>query len=251
MTNNNPVSAREIWNNCLKVIPHKSFTFAKVWIGYSEFELRNSEDGLAKARKILGRAIGQTSINKPKIKIFKYYIDLEKKLGDWNRVRLLFQKWLEVSLLTTSSSELVIEKYVEFESSIEEYDRYPKIYRALLDKDPNTHNWISFALFESSIPSAEQLEEYLQGDNEEFEATVDESQIESTRNIFEEAMTYFKDKDDKESRLVIIEAWRDFEEVNGSDEKYIDYIFPDDESKKLPGKMSKFLANAKKWAQQN
>ena len=112
-----------------------------------------------------------------------------------------------------------------------------------------------FALFESSIPSAEQLEEYLQGDNEEFEATVDELQIESTRNIFEEAMTYFKDKDDKESRLVIIEAWRDFEEVNGSDEslskvtkrlpvivrkrrtvgsieeEYIDYIFPDDESK--------------------
>ena len=69
MTNNNPDSAREIWNNCLKVIPHKLFTFAKVWIGYSEFELRNSEDGLAKARKILGRAIGQTSINKPKIKI--------------------------------------------------------------------------------------------------------------------------------------------------------------------------------------
>ena len=317
MTNNNPDSAREIWNNCLKVIPHKLSTFAKVWIGYSEFELRNSEDGLAKARKILGRAIGQTSINKPKIKIFKYYIDLEKKLGDWNRVRLLFQKWLEVSLLTTSLSELVIEKYVEFESSIEEYDRCDlilssarqlsenpeysssfnlqklleitvefykeemqydkirKIYRALLDKDPNTHNWISFALFESSIPSAEQLEEYLQGDNEEFEATVDELQIESTRKIFEEAMTYFKDKDDKESRLVIIEAWRDFEEVNGSDEslskvtkrlpvivrkrrtvgsieeEYIDYIFPDDESKKLPGKMSKFLANAKKWAQQN
>ena len=97
-------------------------------------------------------------------------------------MRLLFQKWLEVSLLTTSLSELVIEKYVEFESSIEEYDRCDlilssarqlsenpeysssfnlqklleitvefykeemqydkirKIYRALLDKDPNTHN---------------------------------------------------------------------------------------------------------------
>ena len=32
-------------------------------------------------------------------------------------------------------------------------------------------------------------------------------------------MTYFKDKRrQRESRLVIIEAWRDFEEVNRSDE---------------------------------
>ena len=146
MTNNNPVSARRIWNNCLKVIPHKLFTFAKVWIGYSEFELRNSEDGLAKARKILGRAIGQTSINKPKIKIFKYYIDLEKMLGDWNRVRLLFQKWLEVSLLTTSLSELVIEKYVEFESSIEEYDRCDLILSSARQLSENPEYSSSFNL---------------------------------------------------------------------------------------------------------
>ena len=117
-----------------------------MWIGYSEFELRNSEDGLAKARKILGRAIGQTSINKPKIKIFKYYIDLEKMLGDWNRVRLLFQKWLEVSLLTTSLSELVIERYVEFESSIEEYDRCDLILSSARQLSENPEYSSSFNL---------------------------------------------------------------------------------------------------------
>ena len=179
-----------------------------MWIGYSEFELRNSEDGLESSKNF--GPIGQTSINKPKIKILSTTL-IWRKVGRLEPREVVISKVARSISLTTSLSELVIEKYVEFESSIEEYDRCDlilssarqlsenpeysssfnlqklleitvefykeemhdkirKIYRALLDKDPNTHNWISFALFESVYPQQNNWKN-TQGDNEEFEAT--------------------------------------------------------------------------------
>lgn len=49
--------ARQVYESCLKLIPHKSFTFAKIWLMYAHFEVRQKE--LKKARKILGNALGQ------------------------------------------------------------------------------------------------------------------------------------------------------------------------------------------------
>lgn len=313
--NNNIDTARRVWNDCLKIIPHKQFSFAKVWVGYAEFELRNSGvEGLPKFRKILGRAIGQTSTLRPKTKIFKYYVEFEKKLGEWDRVRLLFQKWLETAISTDYPAESTLQNYLEFESSLEEsdrcdviltvannlakneeisgsldrarvfgisvdfykdemkYDKVRELYRQLLKDEPSVDNWISFALFESSIPSTKQLDEFLLGNSEEFEATVDEEQISKTRELFTEAELYFKNSRNNESRLVVIEAWKEYEEVNGTEvslaevvqklpsrvkkrrtvdfieEEYMEYVFPDDEEEKAPKSMNKFLANAKKWA---
>lgn len=48
--------AREIYRACLKLVPHKKFTFAKVWVQFAEFEVRQQE--LDAARKILGMALG-------------------------------------------------------------------------------------------------------------------------------------------------------------------------------------------------
>ena len=48
--------AREIYRACLKLVPHKKFTFAKVWVQFAEFEVRQQD--LDAARKILGMAIG-------------------------------------------------------------------------------------------------------------------------------------------------------------------------------------------------
>lgn len=43
--------AREVYKACLDIIPHKVFTFAKVWIMFSQFEIRQLE--LTQARKIM------------------------------------------------------------------------------------------------------------------------------------------------------------------------------------------------------
>lgn len=42
---------REVYKACLDVIPHKKFTFAKVWIMFAHFELRQKD--VTQARKIM------------------------------------------------------------------------------------------------------------------------------------------------------------------------------------------------------
>lgn len=57
--------AREIYRACLKLVPHKQFTFAKVWVQFAEFELRQLE--LDAARKVMGTAIGMAPKEKVRI----------------------------------------------------------------------------------------------------------------------------------------------------------------------------------------
>jgi len=63
--------AELVFERAIKAVPHKKFTFAKLWKFYADFCLRC--DNLAKARKIYGRSIGLC----PKQKCFKNYIELE------------------------------------------------------------------------------------------------------------------------------------------------------------------------------
>jgi hypothetical protein len=48
--------AREVYRACLKLLPHRAFTFGKVWIMAAQFEIRALR--LDAARKILGMALG-------------------------------------------------------------------------------------------------------------------------------------------------------------------------------------------------
>src|SRR6201996_7380061 len=54
--------AAQIYNEVMKLIPHKKFTFAKLWILKAQFELRREH--LHAARKTLGQAIGLCPKNK-------------------------------------------------------------------------------------------------------------------------------------------------------------------------------------------
>jgi crooked neck len=42
---------REVFSTCVKLIPHKKFTFAKIWLLFAKFEIR--QKNLQSARKIL------------------------------------------------------------------------------------------------------------------------------------------------------------------------------------------------------
>ena len=81
--------ADEIWNRAIKLVPHKKFTFGKLWIFYANFCLRCND--LAKARKTYGRAIGIF----PKEKVFKAYIEMEEHLGQLDRVRKIYELYCE------------------------------------------------------------------------------------------------------------------------------------------------------------
>lgn len=63
--------ARQVYKGCIQLIPHKKFTFAKIWLLYAKFEIRQLD--LSAARKTLGMALGMC----PKDRLFKGYIELE------------------------------------------------------------------------------------------------------------------------------------------------------------------------------
>jgi crooked neck len=63
--------ARQVYKTAVQLVPHKRFTFAKLWALFAKFEIRRLD--LVAARKIFGAAIGMC----PKESLFKKYIELE------------------------------------------------------------------------------------------------------------------------------------------------------------------------------
>ena len=151
---------RSVYKACLDLIPHKTFTFAKIWLLYAQFEIRMKN--LTQARKTLGQAIGMC----PKDKIFRGYIDLEIQLREFDRCRILYQKFLEfgpencttwmkfaelegllgdidraraiyelaVAQPRLDMPEILWKTYIDFEIELGETDRARKLYYRLLER---------------------------------------------------------------------------------------------------------------------
>ena len=273
----------QVYRACLEVIPHKKFTFAKVWMMYAKFEVRQKD--MAAARKALGTAIGKC----PKSKIFKGYIELELQLREFDRCRKLYEKFLEYSpsdchvwvkyaelesILGDGERaraifELAIKQpimdmpevlwkaYIDFEVEQEEYENTRQLYERLLERTQHVKVWLSFARFEASVKAEDSVARargtYSRG-NQALKTTTAPS----------------------EERVMLLEAWRDFEKEqgdgtsleqvrsklprrikkrrkvyreDGSDggwEEYWDYIFPDDEA---AAPNLKLLQMARLWKQ--
>lgn len=248
--------AREVWTKCIKLLPHHKFTFAKVWTMFAEFELRNG-GGISQARKVLGQAIGQSCKEQPKRKLFTYYIGLETRLGELERVRKVYEKWLESSLVYDKQkddiqSTRVLQEYIDFERTVGEsercvalfdigitdefgagseffdsyieflkeefrYEKAREVFRGKLNKN-NSQTWVQFALFESSILSPTQMDDLANADSEEVQFQVEEYHLEKTRAIFLEGYTVFKSAGDGEKATAIIEAWLEYENMHGTSE---------------------------------
>jgi crooked neck len=57
LTAKDVAQTREVYRAALQVIPHKKFTFGKIWLMAAHFEVRQKD--LAAARKLLGQGIGK------------------------------------------------------------------------------------------------------------------------------------------------------------------------------------------------
>lgn len=285
--------ARQIYQECLKLIPHKKFTFAKIWLMKAQFEIRQQQ--LSAARKTLGQAIGMC----PKDKLFKGYVELELKLFEFVRCRTLYEKhiewnpancqaWIKFSELerglddlerTRAIFELAIQQpmldmpellwkaYIDFEEEEGEYERTRNLYERLLDKTDHVKVWISYAHFEINVPDEDEEEA-----EEDEEKPVSDAAKARARKIFERALKGMKDKELKEERVSLLNAWLSFERTHGSEEdiekvqkqmprkikrrrkldddsyeEYIDYVFPADDAQTQ--KLSNFLAMAQSWKQ--
>ncbi|KAK0765327.1 hypothetical protein N5P37_001253 [Trichoderma harzianum] len=292
--------ARQIYTTCLNLIPHTKFTFAKIWLLAAQFEVRQGD--LGAARKLLGRAIGMC----PKDKLFDGYVDLERKLFEFVRCRKLYEKhvqynstncqtWIKfaelerglddldraraifelaVSQPQLDMPELLWKAYIDFEEEEGEYERTRDLYERLLEKTDHVKVWISYAHFEINIPEDDEADE----EQEEEQPVSDEAKARA-RKVFERAHKSMRDKDLKEERVSLLNAWLSFERTHGSDadvdavqkqmprrvkrrrrvqdesggdnedvyEEYFDYVFPADDQQAK--KLSNIMAVAQKWKQ--
>ena len=286
--------SRQVYQECLKLIPHKKFTFAKIWLLKAQFELRQGH--LSEARKTLGRAIGMC----PKDKLFKGYIELELKLFEFLRCRTLYEKYIEwnpsncqawikfaelerglddmdrtraiyelaINQQQLDMPELLWKSYIDFEEEEGEYERTRDLYERLLEKTDHVKVWISYAHFEINIPDGDEDEEM----EEEEEKPVSEQAKSRARKVFERALKSMKDRELKEERVALLNAWLSFERTHGSEEdidkvqkqmprktkrrrkldddsyeEYIDYVFPADD--RQTANLSNLLARAQAWKQ--
>ncbi|GFP52742.1 hypothetical protein ACSS6W_003159 [Trichoderma asperelloides] len=291
--------ARQIYTTCLNMIPHKKFTFAKIWLLAAQFEIRQGE--LGAARKLLGRAIGMC----PKDKIFNGYVDLERKLFEFVRCRTLYEKhvqynptncqtWIKfaelerglddldraraifelaVSQPQLDMPELLWKAYIDFEEEEGEYERTRELYERLLEKTGHVKVWISYAHFEINIPEDDEAE----GEDQEEQPISEEAKARA-RKVFERAHKSMRDKDLKEERVSLLNAWLSFERTHGTEEdidavqqqmprrikrrrrvqddsgdnedvyeEYFDYVFPADDQQAK--NLSNIMALAQKWKQ--
>ncbi|KAK1982568.1 hypothetical protein LZ30DRAFT_716948 [Colletotrichum cereale] len=226
--------ARQIYRVCLELIPHKKFTFAKIWLLKAQFEIRQGE--LTAARKTLGQAIGMC----PKDKLFRGYIELELKLFEFLRCRTLYEKHIEwnpsncqtwikfaelerglddlertraifelaVSQPVLDMPELLWKAYIDFEEEEGEYERTRELYERLLEKTDHVKVWISFAHFELNIPEDEE--------EAEEDAPISNEAKARARKVFERAHKSMRDKDLKEEAVTLLNAWLSFERTHGA-----------------------------------
>ncbi|KAJ4835122.1 hypothetical protein Tsubulata_020181 [Turnera subulata] len=212
--------ARGVYKECLNQIPHKKFSFAKIWILAAEFEIRQLN--LRGARQILGHAIGRA----PKGKIFSKYIEIELQLGNINRCRKLYEKYLELSPhicqtwinyagLEKSSSEteraraifelaiaqpaldmpeLLWKSYIDFEIWAGEHDRVRQLYERLLERTKDWKNWISYAKFEAHDTKKDDQNKWC---------------VQNARRVLERADNHFRTSapELKEERTMLLEEW--------------------------------------------
>ncbi|ORY31238.1 Pre-mRNA-splicing factor CLF1 [Naematelia encephala] len=229
--------ARDVYKAAIKLVPHREFTFAKLWLAYAYFEIRRVD--VMAARKVLGAGIGMC----PKPKLFTGYIELEMRLREFDRVRILYEKFLTYDPSLSSAwiqwtqvegavedfervraifelavqqsldmPEIVWKAYIDFEAGEGERERTRHLYERLLERTGHVKVYISYALMEVSVLGGGEDE-----DGNEIEG--DEGDPELARAIFERGYKDLRARGEKEDRAVLLEAWKKFEEEHGTTEE--------------------------------
>lgn len=233
---------REVYTTCLlSIIPHKCFSFTKVWVMAAHFELRQKD--LTAARKVFGAALGMA----PKPKVFDAYLQLEQQLHCFDRCRTILQRYIAVNPANCAAwikfaqfeaklkdkkrarhifnlavdqklldmPETLWKAYIDFEINMGEHDRTRKLYERLLERTQNVKVWISYALSEAST-----------------------KHVAEAHRVFERASQFFgaSPTERREERVMLLESWRDFERQLGTPEswKAVVKMIPDQVVKRRP-----------------
>ncbi|WMV20612.1 hypothetical protein MTR67_013997 [Solanum verrucosum] len=212
---------RHVYRECLKLIPHHKFSFAKIWLLAAQFEIRQLR--LKEARLLLGEAIGRA----PKDKIFKKYIEIELHLGNIDRCRKLYEKYLEWS----PENCYAWSKFAELERSLYETERARAVFELAIDQpalDIPELLWKAYIDFEIS-----------------------EGEFERTRALYERLLNRTKHLNIENNFGELPKKLKKRRQIDMEDgpavyEEYIDYLFPEE----MPANNLNILASAYKWKKQ-
>lgn len=268
---------RAVYDALIKVIPHKQFSFAKVWKFYAEFEVRRLD--LDRARKIFGRAIAECG----KQRIFLDYADLEMRLGNIDRCRKIYEKFLE----NHSQNPKAWNVYIDLEDSVGELDRARALCELAITQEkldmPELvwKRFIDLEISHDELDAARSVWQRLVGKSNhvrvhvaysEFEAVTCQS-MPSCREALERGLRHFKSDNRSDERAMLLEHWLKIEQEHGDSkssedvekrqpkrvkkrrmvpgedgqdayEEYVDYVFPDDKPEQ---QNLKILDMARQW----
>jgi crooked neck len=181
------------------------------------------------------------------------YAELEKDLGETERGRAIFEMAIEQPAL--DMPENLWKAYIDFEIAIGNRVEARALYERLLEKTEHVKVWMSFAKFENKIvlPPPEDDEEWDEDEETEAErrkreeAYVKKTPTESkevreqnARKVFERALEALKTNqpDAKEERVMLLEAWKVFEEnASGASNEKKELI--DAVDKKMPKRVKR------------
>ncbi|CAG9467662.1 unnamed protein product [Pedinophyceae sp. YPF-701] len=261
--------AKEVYAACLNVVPHKTFTFAKIWIAAAHLEIRRlSLDG---ARRLFGTALGLC----PREKVFKAYIDMELQLGNVDRCRTLYEKFVElaphncgawcrfgeleaslgeveraraifelaIQQPSLDMPELVWKSYIDMEAQEGGRPTVRSLYERLLERTKHVKVWISFARFEASpveLFGADDVDDEARqraargGEGDEAPGPREKR----ARGIYERAFRTLREElpDAKEEAVMLLEAWQTFEEecvAEGEDHAQLAQVVSDKMPKRV------------------
>ena len=235
---NNPERAKQVYENCLVLLKPKPFSSAKVWLLFAKFLIRQKD--LKSARKLLGQALGSSA----KEKLFKGYIELELSLREFDRVRQLYQKYLEWN----PANCYAWVKFSELESMLGDTDRARAIFeigagqgaldmpevlwKAYIDFETAEMEWSNArALYKRLIALTGHVKVYISLAKFELIAmdTDDEQErVKNARRTFSEVNDILRKESSKEERVLLLDAWLVFEKQHGqeSDVKAVEDKMP-------------------------
>ena len=264
--------AFKVYEFCINdLIPHKKFTFAKLWLLAAKLQIRMGN--IERARDILNKSLKRC----PKRKLFKEYIDLEIQLRQFDNCRKLYEKFLQ----RAPDDSSVWISYAELESILCETVRARAIYKAAIDRphlDSPENVWkayIDFEIEQEEYKNVEQLYERLLNRTNHVKVWLsyaqfyeDLKELDKARKVFERANERLKEEEPL-ARVVLLESWQEFEKrlgdkgldlsskmpskvkkrkrLDDDDDwfEYYEYVFPDGDKKK-----SSLMDRVKRWKKQ-
>ncbi|CAI7746076.1 unnamed protein product [Closterium sp. NIES-54] len=145
------------------------------------------------------------------------FAELERSLGETERARAVYELAIGQPLLDTP--ELLWKAYIDFEIAEGESERTRQLYERLLERTKHVKVWMSYGQFEAQVAVEEEIKAEEEGREADELVLAEQSKdrVTRAREVYERAFEHMRTNaaDQKEERVMLLEAWREMERAAG------------------------------------